>query len=79
MNKRLVSKTERGNDALVKNGDSDYTLKHQSAWITVGNLSVYINRTDEGVVVDIFKKERETDDPITGTYASFCEAEACES
>lgn len=30
-------------------------------------------------IVDIFKKERETDDPILGTCAYFSESEACES
>ena len=36
-------------------------------------LSVKVKRTDEGVVVDIFRKEHEDEDPIATTYAYFSE------
>lgn len=56
---------------------SDYTLKegHNSCWITVGNLSVYVVRTDEGVSADIYPKSRETDGPLASTWALFIEGD----
>jgi hypothetical protein len=49
----------------------DYTLDPDaiSCWITVDNISVYIVRTDEGVVVDLFPKGGEADECIASTYA----------
>tara|TARA_Y100000310_G_scaffold269246_1_gene282336 strand:- start:7338 stop:7601 length:264 start_codon:yes stop_codon:yes gene_type:complete len=44
-------------------------------WITVGNISVYIKRTDEGVVVDLFPLGQETGTSMATTYAFFQEAE----
>jgi len=57
-------------------GDTDYELneEYQSCWITVNNISVYICKTDEGVVVDLFPLHRETDESIAGTWATFAEA-----
>lgn len=45
--------------------DNDYTLRddHPSVWITVGTISVYVRRTDEGVVVKLFPKGDEAEDP----------------
>jgi len=45
------------------------------AWITVGNLSVYIKKADEGVAVDIYPKDGEDDESIAGTWALFQDAE----
>jgi len=56
---------------LRKNGE-DYVLV-QKAWIGVGTLSVYVHRTAEGIVVDVFRKGEEDGDPITSTYAYFGE------
>ena len=52
-------------------GENDYTLKEGqiSCWITVDNLSVYVVRTDEGVVVDIFPRWREEDESLASCYA----------
>ncbi len=52
-------------------GENDYTLRegYISCWITVDNLSVYIVRTDEGVVVDIFPRWREEDESLASCYA----------
>lgn len=36
-------------------------------------LSVKVKRTDEGVAVDIFRREHEDEDPIASTYAFFSE------
>jgi hypothetical protein len=57
---------------------SDYVLDEDatSCWITVNNISVYVRRTDEGVVVDLFPLGHENDDPSLATaYAFFEEAE----
>lgn len=51
----------------------DYELVGESTWITVKNLSVYVKKTDEGVVVDIFNKGEEADEPLASTYAFFNE------
>jgi hypothetical protein len=61
--------------ALIKNNAKEFTLKPKQdhVWVTVGNISVYIKRTDEGVVVDLFKLGHEDQDCITSTYAFFNE------
>ena len=53
-------------DILTK---EDYVLESDSVWITVQGFSVYIKKTDEGVVCDIYQKGREDEDCITGAYA----------
>ena len=49
----------------------DYVMPKElkSTWISVKGFSVYIRPTDEGVVVDIYKKGTEDDDAIAGAYA----------
>lgn len=56
---------------------TDYTLskKHTSCWITVDSFSVYIKREDEGLVVDIYGKNKEFDPPVASTYAFIDEVE----
>ena len=63
--------------ALRKEGDTDYVLEqdHDTVWITVDNISVYIIRTDEGVVVDLFPLGLEARESIAGTYAFRTEAQ----
>ena len=51
----------------------DLVLQEEPIWITVENLSVYVHKTNEGVVVDIFPLGDEMEDPITSTYAFFNE------
>lgn len=57
--------------ALVCKGSNDYDLvaRHKSVWITVGNISVHVIRTDEGVAVDLYPAGRETDDALASAYA----------
>jgi hypothetical protein len=50
--------------------DADYVLTEGAAWFTVKNFSIRIFSTDEGVVVDIYKKGSEMDSFIAGTYAA---------
>jgi hypothetical protein len=56
--------------------ESDYTLRpgQVSCWVSVGNISVYVVRADEGVAVDLYPKGREFE-PLASTYALFAEAE----
>jgi len=63
--------------ALHQDQYSDYTLKQgeNSVWITVDNISVYVVRADEGVIVDLYPKGDEMSAPLTGTYAFNSEAE----
>lgn len=55
----------------------DYTLRKgcDCCWITIDNISVYLRRTDEGVVVDLFALGVEDCEPMATTYAFFQEAE----
>lgn len=53
---------------LDKYGE-DYVLTGNSAWVTVGGISVYIKKTDEGVVVDLYERNSEMEDPLGSTYA----------
>jgi len=55
--------------------ESDYTLpsEQNSVWITVENLSVYVHKTDEGVVVDILPRGDEMSESIASTYAFWTE------
>jgi len=63
--------------ALFLENHSDYVLKEgeESVWVTVGNLSVYIIRTDEGVVVDIYPLHDELSECLASTYAFAAEGE----
>lgn len=63
------------NDVLIRQGESDYYLKDNadSVWITVGDISVYVVRTDEGVVVDLYPLDNENAESLGGAYAFFSE------
>lgn len=60
---------------LLTADDYELPANQDSVWITVNNISVYIRRTDEGVVVDLYPAQREMDECLTSTYAFFAEAE----
>lgn len=52
--------------------DGDYVAnlaKNEALWLTVANASLHIKRTDEGIVVDIWPKGREDEEPVASTYA----------
>lgn len=40
-----------------------------AVWITVDRFSVYLKRTDDGVLVDIYPLDDETSQPVASTYA----------
>ena len=42
---------------------------HPAAWISVDQFSVYLRRTHEGLVVDIYPRGREDAQPLASTYA----------
>ena len=70
-------------EILKHTGENDYEFEsdpnnYHSCWITVKNLSIYLNETDEGVIVDIYPLGHEADEPITSTYAFFNEAKRYE-
>ncbi len=70
--------------ALKKHDDSanDYDLNemHTCVWIHIGNLSVCIHETDEGVAANIWPRPAaDAQGPLTSTYAFFTEAEDGES
>lgn len=57
------------------NADNEYTLNDNTAWITVGNISVYIRKGDEGVSVDLYPVGGEMEEPIASTWATYLEAQ----
>ena len=64
-------------DNKNKDQNTEYTLKeaYPSCWVTVNNISVYIVRTDEGVVVDLYALGCEDEQASIGsTWAMFQEA-----
>ena len=61
--------------ALSKNSSTEYSLVEQSVWITVDNISVYVRRTDEGVVVDLYPLGEEATESLASCYAYFNEAQ----
>lgn len=49
--------------------DHDFVLGGDSAWISVKGFSVLLKKTDEGVVCDIYARDKENDPCIASTYA----------
>ena len=52
----------------VNEETAEYKLEGDHAWITVGNVSVYIKRADEGVSVDLYPTDGEDDESLAGTW-----------
>lgn len=57
------------NDPVLRESEDEFVLRGDYMWVTVGDLSVYIINTDEGVAVDIYATGYEAEQPITSTYA----------
>ena len=70
-----VTAMENQTDALHREDSTDYKLNsnHQSVWVTVHDLSVYIRRNDDGVSVDIYDLNKEMDESLAGTWALYRE------
>ena len=62
----------------VSNDGFEGELKEGSAWITVGNISVYIRKNETGVAVDLFPLGDETSESLAGTWLTYAEAEPVE-
>ena len=67
MPEQALRQTEESTDYEL---NEDYT----SCWVTVGNISVYILRTGDGVSVDLLPHGEEDKPPIASTYATFADA-----
>lgn len=57
-------------------GGADYTLKPEAigVWIAIGDISVYLKRESEGVVVDLYAKGCEMEGAISSAYGFNTEA-----
>ena len=56
--------------------ETDYELNdnYNSCWVTVGNISVYVRRTTDGVSVELLPRYKEDKSPISSAYATFADA-----
>jgi hypothetical protein len=61
--------------ALQQTAETEYVLNPQysSCWISVQNISVYLCCTDDGVSIDLYPLNNETEEAIASTYALFSE------
>ena len=48
--------------------DGDHTLTEGRAWLTVGPYSVRVNKTDEGIAVDIYALGDEMGELLGATW-----------
>ncbi len=60
--------------------DDDYILSDGAGWFDVDGFAIRIEQTDEGVVVDVYKKGAfpwrvDGSGPITSCYAFYSELE----
>lgn len=54
---------------LDEETDAEVASTADSTWIGVKGFSIYIKKTDEGVVVDIYAKDCEDCDSLASCYA----------
>jgi len=78
-NKSRTSKAEpllRLDPAGDDESDFEYVDNpgNRGAWVGIGTVSVYLNPTDEGVVVDLFARGGEDCDSLASTYLFYQEA-----
>ena len=52
----------------MKNDITEITTEYRRTWVTVGPYSVLLNRTDEGIVIDVYSLSREDEDPLATTW-----------
>jgi hypothetical protein len=59
-----------------RNSPDDYLLRdgHDTVWVTVGTISVYIRRNAEGVSVDLYPLHVEDGKSIGSTWATWADA-----
>lgn len=65
----------------IELAQAEYVLKDRSAWFFVENLAIHINGSgsDEGVVVDIYPRDRILGESLATTWALYSEAEEGEA
>lgn len=59
---------------LHEETDAEIDENAESTWISVKDFSIYIKKTDEGVVVDVYARGYEDCNSIASTYAFDSEA-----
>lgn len=66
----------RSHGALVQDGDNDYTLagNHSSVWLTVGDVSVYVRRFEDSVIVELLPHGDEVDGEVLGSCSASLDA-----
>lgn len=69
--------TNKPEALVLEEGDSAYRINpgFRSAWVTAGNISVYICKNDEGVSVDLFPTGQESCGSEAGTWWTYQEAQ----
>lgn len=60
---------------LHEETDAELSGDAESTWVGVKDFSIYIKKTDEGVVVDIYARGYEDCEALASTYAFDAEAE----
>lgn len=55
--------------------DDECEMVGNYLWVTVGNISVRLSRTEEGVVCDMYPLNQENGEALATTYAFFKDAE----
>lgn len=59
---------------LHEETDAELSRRADSTWVGVKDFSIYILKTDEGVVVDIYARDFEDCGSLASTYAFDSEA-----
>jgi len=59
------------NNIIELEEQGQHRLKGEFTWVVVGNIAVCVSKTDEGVVVDLYRDSYEVGDVVATTYAFF--------
>lgn len=61
--------TNRKRVRLHEETDAEMSTTAESTWVGVKDFSIYIKKTDKGVVVDIYARGYEDCEALSSTYA----------
>jgi hypothetical protein len=64
---------ELDNQDIESIDGNDYVLKGRSCWIKVENVAIYIRRTDEAVLVELYPNGDEGTDELDSMAVYFSE------
>jgi|APGre2960657404_1045060.scaffolds.fasta_scaffold11666_6 hypothetical protein len=53
----------------MKNAINELTTDARRTWITAGPYRVLLNRTGEGLIVDVYPAEIDVDEPVATAWA----------